>query len=89
MASKRILIIGGTGAQGQAVIHALRNASDAFTIRVLTRNPEHDRARKLEEAGVEIVKGLHAKRFFSKSLLSKARQMSVERTILTIESCVS
>lgn len=38
MSSKRILVIGGTGAQGFAVVQALLKAS--FTVRVLSRNPD-------------------------------------------------
>ena len=58
MTSKRILIIGGTGAQGTVVVDALRKAADSFTIRVLTRNPAHFKAKELKKLGVEIAKGL-------------------------------
>jgi uncharacterized protein YbjT (DUF2867 family) len=37
---KRILVIGGTGAQGFAVVQALLQASPPFTVRVLSRNPQ-------------------------------------------------
>ena len=40
MSSKRILVIGGTGAQGFAVVQALLNASPSFTVRVFSRNPD-------------------------------------------------
>jgi uncharacterized protein YbjT (DUF2867 family) len=41
---KRILVIGGTGAQGLAVVKALLKptsdgASSPYTVRILTRNP--------------------------------------------------
>lgn len=45
MGSKRILVIGGTGAQGFAVIKALLEAKDQFTIRVLSRNPESEHVK--------------------------------------------
>ncbi|RFU77118.1 nad-p-binding [Trichoderma arundinaceum] len=42
MAQKRILVIGGTGAQGFAVVKALVEAKEPFTVRVLSRNPDSD-----------------------------------------------
>ncbi|KAF8188182.1 NAD-P-binding protein [Mycena galopus ATCC 62051] len=60
--SKLILVIGATGAQGQAVIDALL-APDAngrpspYTVRALTRDPSSSFAQKLIERGVECVKG--------------------------------
>lgn len=38
--SKRILIIGGTGAQGSEVARALLSSQEPYTIRILTRNPD-------------------------------------------------
>lgn len=46
MASKRILVIGGTGAQGFAVVKALVGAGDSFKVRVLSRNPDSEVVRK-------------------------------------------
>ncbi|GAM37239.1 hypothetical protein TCE0_023f06999 [Talaromyces pinophilus] len=43
---KLILIIGGTGAQGSPVVTAL-SKSGRYSVRVLTRNPASDQARKL------------------------------------------
>lgn len=37
--SRRILAIGGTGAQGFAVVKALLDAGDGFIVRVMSRNP--------------------------------------------------
>lgn len=48
-----ILIIGGTGALGQATAKRLLNQGE--TVRVMTREPE--RAAHLEQAGAEIVQG--------------------------------
>jgi nucleoside-diphosphate-sugar epimerase len=45
MASKRILVIGGTGAQGFAVVKALVEAGD-FKVRVLSRNPNSEVVQK-------------------------------------------
>jgi uncharacterized protein YbjT (DUF2867 family) len=39
MDQKRILVIGGTGAQGFAVVKALVEAKELFVVRVLSRNP--------------------------------------------------
>lgn len=59
MANRRILVIGGTGAQGFAVIKALLNATDNFAIRVLSRNPdsEHVQAAFKNYPQVEFFKG--------------------------------
>jgi uncharacterized protein YbjT (DUF2867 family) len=46
MAGKRILVIGGTGAQGFAVVKALVESAEPFTVRVLSRNPESEHVRK-------------------------------------------
>jgi uncharacterized protein YbjT (DUF2867 family) len=59
---KVIFIIGATGAQGLPVIKALlEDAEDGtpspYVIRALTRDPEHRRAKEVEERGVELVKG--------------------------------
>ncbi|KAJ7232312.1 hypothetical protein B0H12DRAFT_1328091 [Mycena haematopus] len=60
--SKLILVIGATGAQGQAVIDALL-APDAngqpspYTVRALTRDPSSPSAQALAKRGVECVKG--------------------------------
>ncbi|KAJ7250162.1 NAD-P-binding protein [Mycena haematopus] len=60
--SKLILVIGATGAQGQAVIDALL-APDAngqpspYTVRALTRDPSSASAQALAKRGVECVKG--------------------------------
>ncbi|KAF8188178.1 NAD-P-binding protein [Mycena galopus ATCC 62051] len=60
--SKLILVIGATGAQGQAVIDALL-APDAagrpspYAVRALTRDPNSSFAQELARRGVECVKG--------------------------------
>ena len=60
---KIIFLIGATGAQGLPIVRALlKDAEDGtpspYTVRALTRNPEHRRAKDLAALpGVEIVKG--------------------------------
>lgn len=62
MSKRLILVIGGTGAQGIAVIDKLLAPSEngspsPYSIRVLTRDPESRRAKELAAKGVELVKG--------------------------------
>ena len=59
MAGKRILVIGGTGAQGFAVVKALLEADEPFAVRVLSRNPDADHVRKTFKGypQVEFVRG--------------------------------
>jgi len=55
---KIILIIGGTGAQGLPIVQNLIKGSPIYHVRVLTRNPEHPRSRKLAESKyVELIQG--------------------------------
>jgi uncharacterized protein YbjT (DUF2867 family) len=57
--AKLILVIGGTGAQGFAVVKALRNSNPPFAIRVLSRDPENFRVKEqFKDLGVELIKGL-------------------------------
>jgi uncharacterized protein YbjT (DUF2867 family) len=51
-----ILVIGATGAQGGSVARHLLN-SRRFAVRALTRNPEREKAKALQEAGAAIVAG--------------------------------
>jgi uncharacterized protein YbjT (DUF2867 family) len=55
--SKRIIaVVGATGAQGGSVARALlRDGSDAFALRALTRKPESDAARQLAGLGADVV----------------------------------
>ncbi|KAJ7250153.1 NAD-P-binding protein [Mycena haematopus] len=60
--SKLILVIGATGAQGQAVIDALLSPDangkpSPYTARALTRDPSSASAQALAKRGVECVKG--------------------------------
>lgn len=59
MAGKRILVIGGTGAQGAAVVKAMVQAEDPFIVRVLSRNPDSETVRKTfkDFPQVELVRG--------------------------------
>ena len=55
---KRILVIGGTGAQGFAVVQALLNATPAFQVRVLSRNPDSPNTKAtFANLPVEFAKG--------------------------------
>jgi len=55
MSDKVVLITGATGQQGGALARALRGKG--FKLRGLTRKPEGDGAKKLQELGVEVVQG--------------------------------
>jgi uncharacterized protein YbjT (DUF2867 family) len=57
MPSKRIVaVVGATGAQGGSVARALlRDGSDAFSLRALTRRPGSDAAQQLAGLGAEVV----------------------------------
>jgi len=50
---KRILVIGGTGAQGFAVVKALLSSPTKFSVRVLSRNPNADSV-KTAFAGLDV-----------------------------------
>ena len=56
MAKDLISVIGGTGHQGGGVVDALLSGGK-FAVRVATRNPSSDAAKKLAGRGVEVVKG--------------------------------
>jgi uncharacterized protein YbjT (DUF2867 family) len=47
MASKNLLVIGGTGAQGAAVVRHLALSQDTYNIKVLTRNARSREALEL------------------------------------------
>lgn len=53
---KTILVTGATGAQGGSVARALLRDGN-YDVRCLTRNPQSENAKALEEAGASIVKG--------------------------------
>ena len=64
MSSKKlILVIGGTGAQGNAVVKALLQAgSDGvpspYAVRILTRNPDHPKVKaELTHPDIELMRG--------------------------------
>src|SRR5262249_53711758 len=60
---KLILVIGGTGAQGLAVVKALleptsERASSPYAVRILTRNPEHPKVKaEFNHPNIELVQG--------------------------------
>ncbi|KAI5894447.1 NAD(P)-binding protein [Schizophyllum commune H4-8] len=59
---KRVLVIGGTGAQGMHVVPAILKPGDdgiptPYSVRVLTRDPMSRRAQELTRRGVECVQG--------------------------------
>ncbi|KAF7298384.1 NmrA domain-containing protein [Mycena kentingensis (nom. inval.)] len=54
---KLILVIGATGAQGQAVIDALLAPPSSYAVRALTRDPQSKQALELAARGVECVTG--------------------------------
>jgi uncharacterized protein YbjT (DUF2867 family) len=53
---KRILVIGATGAQGGSVAAALLE-QDQYIVRILTRNPNSEKAKGLVAAGAELATG--------------------------------
>jgi len=60
--SQLILVIGGTGAQGLAVVDALLKpqadgSPSPYSVRIFTRNPTHRRALELKEKGCELFQG--------------------------------
>ena len=60
---KLILVIGGTGAQGLAVVKALLEppsdgASSLYAARILTRNPEHPKVKaEFNHPNIELMQG--------------------------------
>ena len=52
---KCIAVMGATGNQGGAVVKALLTVPDEFTIRVITRKPDSDKAKALAAQGLEVV----------------------------------
>ncbi|KIK55586.1 hypothetical protein GYMLUDRAFT_47800 [Collybiopsis luxurians FD-317 M1] len=60
--AKRLLVIGGTGLQGKAVVAALLEPEDdgtpsPYSVRVLSRDPKSEKAQALTAMGVELVEG--------------------------------
>ena len=57
MAEKKIIaVVGATGAQGGGLARAILNdPSGDFTARVLTRDPNSDKAKELAKLGAEVV----------------------------------
>lgn len=53
---KLIAVMGATGNQGGAVVDALLTVPEQFDIRVITRNPESDKAKALAAKGCDVVK---------------------------------
>ncbi|EPT01228.1 hypothetical protein FOMPIDRAFT_1036372 [Fomitopsis schrenkii] len=62
VSEKRILVIGGTGAQGFAIVEKLLAPAEdgspsPYSVRVLTRDPHSRRAQELASKGVELFQG--------------------------------
>jgi uncharacterized protein YbjT (DUF2867 family) len=56
MKNKIIAVVGATGAQGGGLVRAILNDAGAgFTARVITRNINSEKARKLADLGAEVV----------------------------------
>jgi uncharacterized protein YbjT (DUF2867 family) len=56
MANQIIAVMGATGTQGGGVVEELL-ARQQFAVRVLTRNPNSDKAKALQAKGCEVVQG--------------------------------
>jgi uncharacterized protein YbjT (DUF2867 family) len=57
MSQKQVTVFGATGAQGSSVLRSLSaNASRAFVLRGITRDPTSKAAQALSTYGVEVVK---------------------------------
>lgn len=74
---KLILVIGATGAQGQAVINSLSadrsdGSQSRYTIRALTRDSSSPRAQALAARGVEVVEG--------ESTIARYHELCLERS---------
>jgi uncharacterized protein YbjT (DUF2867 family) len=54
--SPTCLVIGGTGAQGAAVVRAL-SASNKYTIKIMTRNTSSTHAQELISSNVSLIEG--------------------------------
>lgn len=52
--AKTIAVIGATGAQGGGVVNVMKN-TPGWKVRAITRNPQGEAARKLADAGIEVV----------------------------------
>lgn len=59
MPSKKILtVFGATGAQGGSLARAiLQDPNSEFAVRAVTRNPQSEKAKELQEMGAEVVAG--------------------------------
>ena len=57
MSGKReVTVFGATGAQGGGLVQALlEEAGEEFAVRAVTRSPDSDKARTLDEAGAVVV----------------------------------
>ena len=54
-ADRTVLVLGATGQQGGAVVTSLLSAG--WTVRAFVRDPDGDKARRLESAGAEVIRG--------------------------------
>ena len=80
--SKLILVIGGTGAQGLAVVDAfLKPQADGspspYSVRIFTRNPTHRRALELKERGCDLFQGSSKFVFGSPTILIRTLPGSI------------
>ncbi|MFL6722470.1 MAG: NmrA/HSCARG family protein [Sphingomonas sp.] len=57
MSRKIIAVVGGTGAQGSGLVHAIHeDPAGEFQARVLTRNPESEAGKRVAALGAEVVR---------------------------------
>ena len=55
MTEKIITVFGATGQQGGSVVRALAAAGSGFKVRAVTRNSKGEKAKALEELGIDVV----------------------------------
>src|SRR6476469_7273421 len=57
MPEKKIIVVfGATGAQGGGLAHAILNDKNSeFAVRAVTRDPDSDKAKALQNLGAEVV----------------------------------
>jgi nucleoside-diphosphate-sugar epimerase len=84
--SKKILVIGGTGAQGSRVAKAL--LASGYSIRVLSRDPDSQYVKEVfDEFNVELVKGQYDPTDCEQGLTNPGSWMDETAVEQALEGC--